>query len=62
MKTNKMQKEELEFELRVLPPPTVPPVSWAEARADYKRGPVVSGPDDVVAYFKISEGRGMRLS
>ena len=52
MKTNRQMKEELKFDLRVLPPPTVPVVSWAEARADYKRGPVVSGPDDVVAYFK----------
>jgi hypothetical protein len=52
MKTNRKKQEELKFELKVLPPPTVPPASWAEARADYKRGPVVSGPDDVVAYFK----------
>ncbi len=52
MKENTKKQEELKFELKVLPPPTVPPVSWAEARADYKRGPVVSGPEDVVAYFK----------
>lgn len=32
-------------------PPTVPPVSWSEARTDYERGPVVTSPDDVVAYF-----------
>ena len=30
METRKEKKEELEFELRVLPPPTVPPVSWAD--------------------------------
>ena len=52
MKENTQKKEELKFELRVLPPPTVPPISWAEARADYKRGPVVSGPEDVICYFK----------
>jgi len=52
METNRAKKAELKFDLRVLPPPTVPVVSWAEARADYKRGPVVTGPDDVAAYFK----------
>ena len=52
METNRAKKTELKFDLRVLPPPTVPVVSWAEARADYKRGPVVSGPEDVAAYFK----------
>ncbi len=52
METNRAKKEELKFELRVLPPPTVPPTTWAEARADYKRGPVVSGPEDAIAYFQ----------
>lgn len=52
MEEKSKKQEELKFESKVLPPPTVPPVSWAEARADYKRGPVVSGPEDVVSYFK----------
>ncbi len=52
MKTSKVQEEEMKFDVKAVPPPTVPPISWAEARADYKRGPVVSGPEDVVAYFK----------
>ena len=52
MKTNKVQEEELKFDLRVLPPPTVPVVSWAEAKAEYKRGPTVTSPDDAIAYFK----------
>jgi len=48
----KRKHEALPFDLKVLPPPTVPPVSWAEARADYKRGPTVTSPQDVAAYFK----------
>ena len=52
METNRANKGESKFELRVLPPPTVPPTTWAEARADYKRGPVVSGPEDAIAYFQ----------
>ena len=51
MKTNRVQEAELKFDLRVLPPPTVPLVSWAEARANYVRGPVVSSPDSAIAYF-----------
>ena len=52
MKTNRVQEAELKFELRVLPPPTVPLVSWAEARADYKRGPVVSSPERCHCLFQ----------
>ena len=48
----KRKQEALTFDLKVLPPPTVPPVSWAEARAEYKRGPVITSPQDVAAYFK----------
>ncbi len=48
----KRKNEALTFDLKVLPPPTVPPASWAEARADYKRGPVITSPEDVAAYFK----------
>lgn len=48
----KRKHEALEFDLKVLPPPTVPPTSWAEARADYKRGPVITSPEDVAIYFK----------
>ncbi len=33
-------------------PPTTIPVSWAEARADYKRGPALSGPGDAADYFR----------
>ena len=35
MEARKEKKEELKFELRVLPPPTVPPVSWADY-ADFR--------------------------
>jgi DNA repair protein RadC len=35
-----------------LPAPTIPPITWAEARADYKRGAKVSGPEDAVRYFQ----------
>ena len=51
MKTDRVQEIELKFDLRVLPPPTVPVVSWAEARANYVRGPVVSSPENAIAYF-----------
>ena len=49
-----MKKKQLEMKLSMKewPAPTVPAVSWAEAREDYKRGPIVSGPEDVAAYFK----------
>lgn len=40
------------FDVKQLPAPTLPPVSWAEARADYHRGPVVSSPNEVAEYFK----------
>jgi len=52
MKTNRVLKEELKFDLRVIPPPTIPVVSWAESRADYQRGPVVSSPENAIAYFQ----------
>jgi len=49
----------LRFEVGVVPPPTVPIHSWEEARADYKRGPVVGSPSDVVEYFrKYIGGKG----
>jgi len=51
MKTNRVQEAELKFDLRVLPPPTVPLVSWSEARANYERGPVVNSPDCAINYF-----------
>ncbi len=58
-----MQEEGMKFDVKGVPPPTVPPISWAEARADYKRGPVVSGPEDVVAISSsISVGSETRLS
>ncbi len=49
-----MRKKQLEMKLDVMfkVPPTVPPVSWAEARADYKRGPCLSGPADAAEYFR----------
>ena len=52
MKTNNVQEIELNLDLRLLPPPTVPAVSWAEAREDYQRGSVVSGPENAIAYFQ----------
>ncbi len=52
MRTNTRKQEQLKFDLMVLPPPTIPVVSWAEARADYKRGPALSGPGDAAEYFR----------
>jgi DNA repair protein RadC len=50
---NKKEKQtEMSLEVMFQIPPTVPPVSWSEARADYKRGPVVSSPDSAIGYFK----------
>ena len=37
---------------KVAPPPTVPLQSWAEARADYKRGPVLCEPSSAALYFQ----------
>ena len=53
-----MRKKQLEMKLDVMfkVPPTVPPVSWAEARADYKRGPALSGPEDAANYFRTFIG------
>lgn len=45
------KKKELTVEMMFEIPPTVPPVSWAEARADYKRGAVVSSPETAIGYF-----------
>lgn len=42
----------MRFNLEGLPAPTVPPVSWAEARATYKRGPVLGSPSDAAEYFR----------
>jgi DNA repair protein RadC len=49
-----MKQKQLEMPMEVMLkiPPTVPPVSWAESRADYERGPVISSPEDVESYFK----------
>jgi DNA repair protein RadC len=44
-------KKQLELNLDTLPPPTVPVTSWAEARMDYQRGPVIGSPDSAVEYF-----------
>ena len=52
MKLSTSKQEQLNFDVKVLPPPTVPVVSWAEAKAEYKRGPYVSGPQEAVEYFK----------
>ena len=50
---NNFQKQsELKFEVGALPPPTVPPVSWAEARETYERGPVVGDPQNAAEYFR----------
>jgi DNA repair protein RadC len=48
----KARQEELGFEGMFKIPPTVPPVSWAEARSDYKRGPLVGSPNEATEYFK----------
>ena len=50
MRNQKQTEMKLETMFQI--PPTVPPVSWAEARAEYKRGPVISSPDDAIGYFK----------
>ena len=42
----------MRFNLDAFPAPTVPPTSWAEALATYKRGPVVGVPEDAAGYFK----------
>jgi DNA repair protein RadC len=51
MKDSKKQIE-LKFEVGILPPPTVPPVSWEEARETYGRGPVVGDPQNAAEYFR----------
>ena len=51
MEAKRVKKAELKFDLRVLPAPTVPVVSWAEARAEYERGPVIGSPDSAAEYF-----------
>jgi len=48
----KVKQLEMKFPVEQWPAPTVPPVSWAEARAEYKRGPVVCSPEDAKAYFR----------
>lgn len=45
------KKQELTMEMMFQIPPTVPPTSWAEARADYKRGEVVTSPEQATGYF-----------
>jgi DNA repair protein RadC len=52
MKTSKVQEEEMKFDVTVVPPPTVPPVSWAEARETYQRGPVIGDPQNAAEYFR----------
>ena len=49
--SKRIKQLEMPLEVMFKIPPTVPPVSWSEARTDYERGPVVTSPDDVVAYF-----------
>jgi len=41
----------LEFNASTAPPPTVPVVSWAEAR-EMDRGPLLSSPSDVAGYVR----------
>ena len=48
---NKKQ-EPVSLDPQTAPPPTVPVYSWAEARADYKRGPVLCEPSSAAAYFR----------
>lgn len=43
---------EIQFSLDILPPPTVPVTSWAEARTNYQRGPVVTEPGKASEYFR----------
>src|SRR5579859_7547223 len=52
--TKTVSKKQLNFRFDItpFPPPTVPPTRWVEARADYKRGPVVASPCEAIAYFK----------
>jgi DNA repair protein RadC len=48
----KQKQTEMSLEVMFQIPPTIPPVSWAEARVDYKRGPIVGSPSDATEYFK----------
>lgn len=40
------------YNLDDFPAPTVPPVSWAEAKGKYDRGPRVGDPDQAADYFR----------
>ena len=48
----KKNQEPLNLDPKTAPPPTVPMQSWAESRADYKRGPVVCDPAKAIEYFR----------
>ncbi len=47
----KAKQVEMTLDVMYQIPPTVPPISWAEANVDYKRGPVVSAPREAEEYF-----------
>ena len=48
----KKKQEQMSIDFRTWPAPTVPPITWAQARKDFKRGPVVSSPEHVISYIK----------
>ena len=52
MKTKQATQIELKFNPETAPPPTMPVLSWAESRAEYKRGPALCSPSESAAYFK----------
>ena len=51
MSTKRVTPKFLREVIGEVPPPTIPALTWAEARATYKRGPVVSTPEDAELYF-----------
>ena len=50
--SRKPKQTEMQFEVMFQIPPTIPPVSWAEARADFKRGPILESPAKAAEYFR----------
>jgi DNA repair protein RadC len=39
-------------EAKLAPPPTIQPISWAEAREEYHRGELLSSPSEVALYVR----------
>jgi len=52
MRNRKQKQIEMKFNPETAPPPTIPVLSWAEARTEYKRGPALCSPSESSAYFR----------